>query len=133
MVGVEESPGNWDAPGWPLRQKPGLAPDHRGYEKIALQRNVRRMTQHSATHTIGWEASGDVSAILLHSDPDGPGPAEIERVCKYVLCYGCKGVEQPKIQRQIWTDAFLGADERCDARALCAKLLNAPRRATDDN
>ena len=82
--GVEETPGNWDAPGWPLRQKPVLAPDPRVSEKLATQRNVRRMTQHSATHAIGWKANGDVS-FLLHSDPGDPGHAEIARVCKYAL------------------------------------------------
>ena len=36
-----------------------------------------------------------------------------------------EGVDQPKIQRQIWSDAVLRVDERCDANALHAKILNA--------
>ena len=87
-------------------------------------RNARRMTHRSATHTAAWRANGDVSVLLLRSDPENPDPAEIARVCKYVLCYGCKGVEQPKIQREIWRDAVLGYDERSDAKAICTKLLN---------
>ena len=123
--GREATPGQCDTPGWPTRSDPGVEPGPRGYEKIALPRNVRRMTQHSVIHTIGWKANGDVSVLLLRSDPDDPDPSEIARVCKYVLCYGCKGVEQPKIQRQLWADAVLGSDERCEAKAICTKLLNA--------
>ena len=82
------------------------------------------MTQHSATHTIGRKANSDVSVLLLHSDPDDPGHAEIARVCKYVPCYGRKG-DQPEIHRQIWKDAVLRLEESCEAKALCAKLLNA--------
>ena len=32
--------------------------------------------------------------------------------------------DQPEIQRQICGGAVLGVDERCDSRALCAKILN---------
>ena len=97
--GVEAKPGNWDTPGWPHRQKPAPEADQRGYEKLSLGRNARRMAQDSLTRTIGWGENGEVSVLLLHPDPEGPGPAEIARVCKYVRCYGCKWVEQPKIQR----------------------------------
>ena len=41
-----------------------------------------------------------------------------------MLCYGRNGVEQPKIQRLIWSDTVLGCEERCAAKAICAKLLN---------
>ena len=106
------------------RQQPVLAPDPRGHEKLALQRNVRRATHHSATHTIGWKANGDVCVLLLRSDPGDPGPAGVARVCIYVLCYGSKWAGRPKIQRQIWRRAFRGVDGRCEARSICAKLLN---------
>ena len=82
------------------------------------------MTQHSLAHTVGWKANGDVSFLLLQSDPEDPDPAEIARVCKYFLCYGRKGVEQPKIQRRIWKDIALRLDERSEAKAICTKLLN---------
>ena len=97
--GVEETPGKCDAPGWRARVVAAIAPDPRGYDKWELVRNVRRMTQHSAIHTAGRKANGDVIVLSLHSDPGNPDPAEIARVCKYVLCYGRKGAEQPRIQR----------------------------------
>ena len=73
-----------DTPGRETRLLAGIEPDPRGYEKLAMGRNVRRMTQHSVAHTIAWKANGDVSVLLLRSDPDNPDPAEIARVCKYV-------------------------------------------------
>ena len=111
--GVEATPGHWSTPGRPTRKKPALEADQRGHEKLALERNVRRATQHTVTHKIGWKANGDVSALPLQSDPADPGPAEIAKVFKYVLCCGRKGVEKPKIQRQIWKDAFRRVDGRC--------------------
>ena len=77
-AGVEETPGNWHTPWWPTRQKPALEADARGYGKLAPERNARRATQHSVTHTSGSKANGDVSVLLLHSDP---GHAEIARAC----------------------------------------------------
>ena len=51
---------------------------------------MRRMAQRSATHTIRRGANGDVSVLLIHSDPDDKAPADIARGFKYVLCYGRK-------------------------------------------
>ena len=121
-AGVEATPGHWNTPGFPTRQEPALEADPRGYGKLALERNARREPQNSATHTLGWKENGDLSVLLPHPDP---GHSEIDRVCKYVLCYGRKGADQPKIQRRIWKGAVLRVDERCGPNALRAKLLNA--------
>ena len=58
------------------------------------------------------------------TDPENPAPCEIARGCKYVLFYGRKGVERPKIRRQMWIGAVLGYDERCETKAISTKLLN---------
>ena len=71
--GRMETPGQCDTTGWPARSEPGVDPDPRGYEKLELQRNVRRITQRSVTHTIGWKARGDLSA--LPCDPTRATPA----------------------------------------------------------
>ena len=82
------------------------------------------MTHRSVVHTIAWKANGGVSALLLRSGPEVPDPSEIAMICKYVIRYGCKGVEQPGIHREICRDAVLGYDERSDEKAICTKLLN---------
>ena len=66
----------------------------------------------------------DGSFLLLRSGPANPGPSEIGKVSKYVLCYGRKCVEPPKTHRQIWRDAVLGCDERSGPKVICTKLLN---------
>ena len=119
------TPRQADTPGRETRPIAGISPGPLGYEKLDLGRNVRRMTHRSVVHTTARKANGDVSALPLRSVPENPDPSEIARVCKYVLFYGRNGVEQPKIQREIWRDAVLGHDERSDAKAICAKLLNA--------
>ena len=83
--GQDATPMHADTPGWETRPLPGIEPDPRGYEKLALGGNVRRTTQHSVAHTIAWKANGDVSVLLLRSDPENPDTAGIARVCKYVL------------------------------------------------
>ena len=87
-AGVEATPGQCDTPGWRARVVASIAPDPRGYDKLELVRNVRRIPQHSAIHTVGRKANGDVSGLLLHSGTGNPDPVEIARVCKYVLCHG---------------------------------------------
>ena len=82
-----------------------------GVWKLALERNARRATHNAATHSSGWQANGDASSLLLRSDPDDSGHAEIARVCKCVLLYGRKGADVPKIQRQIRDDAVFWVDE----------------------
>ena len=123
-AGREAAPTQAGATGWETRPPPGISPGPRGCEKIALGRNVRRVAQHSVVHTTAWKANGDVSGPLLRSGSANPDPSEIARVCKYVLCYGRKGVERQKIQREIWRDTVLGYDERGDEWGVCAKLLN---------
>ena len=120
----EAPPGQADTPGREKRARPTIMPDPRGYEKIAPERNFRRGTHRSVPHTIAWKANGDVGGLRLRSDPASPGPSEIASVCKYLLFYGCKCDEQPKIQRQIWRDAVRGYDERCEGNAICTKLQN---------
>ena len=83
--GREETPRQADTPGRETRPPPGITPGPRGYEELAPGRNARRMTHHSAVHTIAWEAHGVASAPLLRSDPENTDPSEIARVAKYVL------------------------------------------------
>ena len=82
------------------------------------------MKHRSVFHTIEWKANGDVSVLLLGSGAENPEPSEIARVFRYFLRYGRKGVEQPKIQRDIWRGAVLGYGERSDAKEICTKFLN---------
>ena len=125
VAGVEETPGKRDTPGWRARVVAAIAPDPREYDKLELVRNVRRAAQRTAIHTVGRKANGDVSVLLLHSDPENPGPGEIARVFKYVLYYGRMGAERPMIQKKRWKDAAPKSDERIEERALCARLLNS--------
>ena len=74
-----------DAAGRETRPLPGISPDPRGYEKLALGRNVFRMAQCAVFHTIAWGANGDVVVSLARSGPENPDPSEIARVCKYAI------------------------------------------------
>ena len=57
---VEETPGHCGTPGWRARVVAAIAPDPIGYYKLELVRKVRRVRQHSAIHTVGRKANGDV-------------------------------------------------------------------------
>ena len=104
-VGAGGTPGHRDTLGWRARGVSAKAPEQRGYDKLELSRNVRRVAQNSAIHTVGRKTNGEVSVHLLHSDPKNPDTGKIARVCKYVLCYGCKGAGKTMIQRNLWRAA----------------------------
>jgi hypothetical protein len=72
----------------------------RGFKRILLPRNTSRMQQHSRTHLQSWRANGDVTVILLGSDPDAPDPTELAVVLSYVVGYGYKGVDTMQIKKQ---------------------------------
>ena len=91
-AGREATPRQAGNPGRGARPPPGISPGPRGYEKLALGRNARRMAHHYAVHTIAWGANGAVRVPPLRPGPENPDSSEIARVCRYALCCGRKGV-----------------------------------------
>ncbi|KAL4234881.1 hypothetical protein ACF0H5_006523 [Mactra antiquata] len=77
-------------PGKMLRDKPAIINDRNGRLRLEMERDHPFLVQHSALHTQGWRANGDISFILNKSDSDTPSLNEIIAIEKYVTGYACK-------------------------------------------
>src|SRR5687767_8115017 len=92
-AGVEETPNKCDTPGFPLRSEPKLVRDLRGFDRLELPRNHRRIVATSRKLLQPWRGNSDLQPLLYDCDPLRPSPDEIARVTDYIVTYCCKGNE----------------------------------------
>ena len=59
-AGVEETPNKCDTPGFPIRTEPQLACDLRGFDRLELPWNHRRIVASSRWLLQGWRANCDL-------------------------------------------------------------------------
>ncbi len=90
-AGQEANAGCGDTPGFFLRSEPTITTDKRGYLKLELKRNHRRIIQSSTDLMDTWRGNCDIKLLLYNCDPDNPDPSEIARVTDYLVSYTCKG------------------------------------------
>ena len=92
-TGVEETPNMCDMPELPLKTEPNLVHDLRGFNRLELPRNHRKIVATSRWLVQGWRANCDLQVLLYECDPKHPSPEEIARVTDYIVAYACKGNE----------------------------------------
>ena len=92
-AGVEDTPNMCDTPGFPLRTEPKLVRDLRGFDRLELPRNNRRIVTTSKPLVQAWRANCDAQLLLYQGNPAHPSPDEIARVTDYIVAYACKGNE----------------------------------------
>ena len=90
-AGVEERPNMCDTPGFPLSEEPKIVHDLRGFDRMELPRNHKRIVASSKWLLQGWRANCDIQVLLYNCDPLCPDPDEIARVTDYIVAYACKG------------------------------------------
>ena len=106
-AGEEKTKGMSDTPGFPLREKPAIEFDNRGFYKLHMRRNHLRMVQTPLHILRGWRGNCDFT-ILLYASPDGkPNAEEISRTTDYIVSYQCKGNETSKVERTVLRDYIL--------------------------
>ena len=86
-AGVEETPNMCDTPGFLLRIEPKLVRDLRGFDRLDLPRNHRRIVATSKWLVQSWRVNCDIQPLLYASDPLYPNPNEIARVTDYIAAY----------------------------------------------
>ena len=89
--GHESNAGKNDTPGFPIRNQSEIVRDKRGFLKLELKRNSRRMLQTSLSLLQTWRANCDLQVMLYDSTPDNFDFSEIARLTDYVVAYSCKG------------------------------------------
>ena len=63
-AGVEQTPDKCDTPGFPLRTEPELVHDLRGFDRLDLPQNHKRIVASSRWLLQGWRANCDIQVLL---------------------------------------------------------------------
>ena len=127
-AGVERTSNKSDTPGFPLSSVASVVQDIRGFKRLELPRNHRRLSQSSLLLAQSWRANCDVQILLYDSDPMHPNPEDVARATDYIVAYACKGVETLQEERRQMIDLVLRGHEtfsdKTDVQKLARQLLN---------
>ena len=110
-AGVEKTPNMCDTPGFPLRMKPMLVHNLRGFDRLEFPRNHPRIVASSKWLLQGWRANCDIQIFLYEGNPSKPNPEEIARVTDYIVAYACKGNETILEEKKQIKALILGSQE----------------------
>ena len=127
-AGVEQTYNKADTPGFQLRTDTAIVKDIRGFSRLELPRNNKRLIQSSAFLLQSWRANCDVQILLYETDPLHPDPSEIAKATDYIVAYACKGVETLQEERNQMVSLVMAAHEtfgdHTDVQRLARQLLN---------
>ena len=127
-AGVEETPNMCNTPGFPLRIEPKLVRDLRGFDRLELPRNNRRIVTTSKPLVQSWRANCDIQILLYEGNSAHPIPEEIGRVTDYIVAYACKGNESLIEEMKQNKALILGMNDTTgtiiDVKRIARKLLN---------
>ena len=127
-AGVEDTPDKCNTSGFPLSTEPKLVRDLRGFDRLDLPRNHRRIVASSRWLLQGWRANCDIQVLLYNCDPKCPNPEEIARVTEYIVAYACEGNETIVEEKNQMKSLILGCQEITgttnDVKTITRKLLN---------
>lgn len=125
---MEATPNMCDTPGFPLWLEPKLVRDLRGFDRLELPQNHRRIVASSRWLLQGWRANWDIQPLLYECDPLHPNPDEIARVTDYIVAYACKGNETIVEEMKQMKALILGSQDVTgttnDVKRIARKLLN---------
>lgn len=127
-AGIEQNYGKCDTPGFIKRENPTITRDPRGFDRVDMPRNNRRVVQASSFLCQGWRGNCDIQYLLYSSESDEIDVSDITRVTNYVVSYSCKGNET-EIQEKAGLKSIIMAaqvehgDDR-DVKKLARRLLN---------
>ena len=127
-AGVEVTAGECNTPGFKIRKEPCIVRDLRGFDRVDMPRNHRRITQCATYVAQGWRGNCDIQYLIYTSDPDNIDASDVSRVTNYVVSYSCKGSETEMEQKLSMKDLILAAKEEegdiKDVRRIAKRLLN---------
>ena len=102
--------------------------DIRGFNRLELPRNHKRITQSSLLLSQSWRANCDIQILLYDSNPLHPDPGDVARATDYIVAYACKGVETLQEEKKQMIALVLQGQEtfgdKTDVQRLARQLLN---------
>ena len=130
--GVETTYGKCDTPGFRQRESNSIVTDLRGYTRLELKRQSKRILQSSIYALQSWRANCDIQIMLYNTDPTNPDPSELATVTDYVVSYACKGSESVMNEKQKIKSYILSLDQNTENKynnnistvSLVTKIIN---------
>ena len=126
--GVEQNAGKCDTGGFHLSTEPKLVCDLRGFDRVDMPRNNKRVVQSSMHVAQGWRANCDVQFLIYKCHPDRVDPSDVARVTNYIVSYNCKGTEREVEEKKSMKAIIMASREesgtKADLRKLAKRLLN---------
>ena len=127
-AGVEEQYMKCNTPGFALREKADIVRDIRGFDRVDLPRNNRRITQSSKYLMQGWRGNCDIQLLIYKSPPQNIDAGDVSRVTNYVVSYACKGSESATDEKKGMKAIIELAQEEYgddrDVKRMARRLLN---------
>ena len=127
-TGIEITAFMRNTPGFRRREQPEIVNDIRGFRRIELPRNNRRILQSSIYCLQSWRANCDVQILIYKSDPQHPSPEDIAAATDYIVGYACKGNENLTTEKKQIEQLILNAEDldgdQSDLTRLARQILN---------
>ena len=96
---MEKTPGHADTNGFECIREAKIVQDERGFAKLELPRNNKKLVQTSLYLSSGWRANVDFQILLISADDGSVNIKDIARLTDYIVSYMCKG-NQTQIQEK---------------------------------
>lgn len=127
-AGYEETNGECDTPGFPLRTEAEVIREKGKHLKLLMPRNHARVNQSSLDMLVSWRGNCDIQVLVYESDPKKPDIKEISRVTDYVVAYSCKGnttrLEEIQTTKSLILNAETTIGGTSDLRRVCKQVMN---------
>ena len=111
-----------------MRDTPKAVFDHRGYWKVELPRNNKRLIPTSEFLVRSNRANGDVGFMLYEKSPMKPSASEISKVVGYIVDYASKSTETEKQTKDklklLINEEKESASNTPDVRRVAIKCMN---------
>ena len=91
--------------------------DHRGFWKLLMKRNHKRLLQSSGRLVRSNRANGDVSLILMRKCQMYPDADELRQICGYIVDYATKCTETEMDTRNSLKRLIMTEQENLSARS----------------
>lgn len=126
---LEKTPGHGDTPGFECTKKARITHDPRGFLKLEMPRNNRRVLQTSLYLAMAWRANVDFQVLLIDGSDGIVCMRDIARLTDYIVSYMCKGnesqIQEKKQMANLIMSATANTCDMKDVKRIAHRVLNS--------
>ena len=109
---LEKTPGHADTEGFECINKAWITQDDRGFTKLEMPQNNRKVVQTSLYLATGWRANVDFQILLIYDDDGIVNIKDIACLTDYIVSYMCKGNETQIQEKKNMTTVIMEVTSR---------------------